>query len=195
MTIQEKAYTADDLWELSHRDADNDHARFELDDGELIIMSPTGDRHGTVTNWIAFLITGHVVEHDLGEVTSAETGFVLFTNPVTSRDTVRAPDFGFIAKARLMPMTGKYYRFAPDLAVEVVSPIDTARYIRRKANQFLQAGTRLQLIVYPDDDEKFIDVYRPNQPIKTFKGEDVLDCGDVLPGFSITANDVFKRLR
>ena len=92
-------------------------------------------------------------------------------------------------------MTGKYYRFAPDLAVEVVSPTDTARYIRRKANHFLQAGTRLQLVVYPDVGDKFIDAYRPNQPIKTFKGEDVLDCGDVLPGFAIKVSDIFKRLR
>ncbi len=194
MAVQDKLYTADELWELSHREMDHVQ-RYELDDGELIVMTPTGDRHGIVTNWVAFLITSHVVEHDLGEVTSAETGFVLFTNPATGRDTVRAPDVGFITKARLTPLTGKYYRLAPDLAVEVVSPNDTARYIRRKANQFLQAGTRLFWVMYPDDSDRLVDVYRPNQPTETFKGEDVLSGRDVLPGFAIKVSDIFKRLR
>src|SRR5438093_9009199 len=115
MAVQEKFYTADDLWELSRRD-DSDTTWYELDEGELIEMSATGDRHGLVTNWLAFLITGHVVEYDLGEVFAAETGFVLFTNPKTGRDTVRGPDVAFVAKHRLIPTSGKFYRLAPDLA-------------------------------------------------------------------------------
>jgi Uma2 family endonuclease len=196
MAVQHKFYTADDLWERLRREDDNDNQdnqRYELDEGELIEMSPTGDTHGPTVNWIAFLITGHVVAHDLGEVTAAETGFVLHTDLTTGRDTVRAPDVGFIVKAKLTPTTGKFYRFAPDLAVEVVSPTDSAAGIRRKVGQYLRAGTRLIWVVYPDD--RLVDVYRPGQPVETLEDGAVLDGGDILPGFKATINDVFARLR
>src|SRR5262245_54075694 len=192
MAVQDKLYTVDDLWALSHDD-DSDTRHYELDAGELIEMAATGDRHGLVTNWLAFLITGHVVERDLGEVTAAETGFVLFTNPKTGRDTVRAPDVASISKARLIPTTGKFFRLAPDLAVEVVSPGDSARYIRRKVEQYLRAGTRLVWIVYPDD--KLVDVYQPGQDVKTYRPGDTLDGGDVLIGFQLAVSAIFERLQ
>jgi Uma2 family endonuclease len=193
MAVGEKSYTAEDLWMLSHSDDDSDTRRYELDEGALIEMTATGDRHGLVTNWLAFLITGHVVERDLGEVVAAETSFVLFTNPKTGRDTVRAPDIAFIAKHRLVPTTGRFYRLAPDLAVEVVSPSDTARYIRRKVDQYLRAGTRLVWVVYPDD--KLIDVYQPGQGVKTFRAGDRLDGGEVLIGFELAVNDISSGCR
>lgn len=194
MVAQEEArlYTAD-LWEITARGPDDEEKRYELDEGELIEMSPGSDRHGVTMNWIAYLVAGFVLEHDLGEVTAAETGFVLGTDAKTGRDTVRAPDVAFIAKARLVPLTGKFFRLAPDLAVEVVSPSDTARQLRRKVRQFLKAGTRLMLILYPDD--RIVDVYRPGQPAQTLDGGDQIDLGEVLPGFVVKVSDLFARLR
>jgi Uma2 family endonuclease len=188
MTVQERLYTADDLWVLSHADTDEDK-RYELDNGALIEMAPAGDIHGAITVWVGHLIVGYVAAHDLGEVSGAETGYRLSANP----DTVRAPDVGFIVKARLQPLTGKYYTVAPDLAVEVVSPSDSARQMRRKANQYLTAGTRLVWVIYPEDRE--VDVYQPGHDPRTFKTGEALDGGDVLPGFSLPVKDIFARLR
>lgn len=186
MAVQQRLYTADDLWELSHA---GDDKRYELDEGELIEMSPTGDAHGELSLWIGHLILSFVIEHDLGVVSGAETGYRLFTDP----DIVRAPDVGFISKARLTPPTGKYYPIAPDLAVEVVSPGDSAEQIRRKAAQYLAAGTRLAWFFYPHG--KLVDIYRPGQPTETAEINGVLDGGDVLPGFKLPVREVFKRLR
>ncbi len=186
MAVQERRYTADALWELSQGE---DAKHYELDEGELVEMSPTGDAHGVVANWIAFLITAYVDAHDLGEVTAAETGFILSTNP----DVVRAPDVAFIAKARLTPITGKFYPFAPDQAVEVVSPGDTAHQIRRKTAQFLHAGTRLIWVVYPE--QRLVDVYRPDHGIASYENVGTLDGFDVLPGLNLDLKDVFKKLR
>ena len=187
-------YTADDFWEMSHRDEDDNlPKRYELDEGELIEMSPTGDIHGLLTLWLGYLILGFVIQHDLGEVTGAETGYILFKDPKTGRDTVRAPDVGFIAKSRLQPLTGKFYRIAPDFAVEVVSPTDTAKQMRRKAEQYLRAGTRLVWIIYPDD--RLVDVYRPDHDVKTLRLDNTLDGADVLPGFTLIVKDIFNRIR
>ncbi len=193
MVIQEKFYTVDDLWELSqHQDDDDEAKRYELDEGELIIMAPAGDKHGLLAAEALLLIGPFVKEHKLGKVTAAETGFVLWTNPKTGRSVVRAPDVGFISTARLVPQTGKFFPIPPDLAVEVVSPNDTATQIRRKANQYLKAGTRMVIVVYPDD--QLVDVYQPSQPIRTYGIDDTLDGGDVLPGFQLSIRELFEAL-
>ncbi len=185
MAIQERLYTVEDLWEISHKE---DSKRFELDEGEIIAMSPAGDKHSAVVGELFRLIANYVVEHDLGDVSAPETGFILKPN------TVRAPDVGFLAKERLTPMTGQYYPIAPDLAVEVVSPSDTRRRIHRKVSQYLHAGTRTVWVVYPDD--HLIDIYRPDGSLTTLSQEgDVLDGGDALPGFMVTLREVFQRVR
>jgi Uma2 family endonuclease len=193
VAVEEKLYTADDLWELSPASSDDDSTWYELDEGELVEISPGGDKHGLVGAWLLHLIISFVVANDLGEVTTAETGFVLRTDPETGRDTVRAPDVGFIAKARLKPLTGRFYRLAPDFAAEVVPPTDRARDIRRKVNQYLRNGTLLVWVVYPD--EKFVDVYQPAKDTHTAKIDDTLDGGDVFPSFKLPVKDVFARLR
>src|SRR5258708_39960213 len=108
MTVQEKIYTVDDLWEISQSD-DSDIRHFELDEGELIEMSPTSDEHGLIAAWLLYLIMGFVKEHGLGKVFAAETGFIISTNPTTGRNTVRTPDVAFVSKDRLVPLTGKFY--------------------------------------------------------------------------------------
>jgi Uma2 family endonuclease len=191
MAIQEKIYTIDELWEISQgEDADIRH--FELDEGELIEVSPTSDIHGLIAMWLAHLILTFVKAHSLGKVFAAETGFIISTNPKTGRNTVRAPDVSFVSKERLVPLTGKFNPIAPDLAAQVVSPTDRAVQIRRKVDQYLQAGTRLVWIIYPD--EKLIDVFQPQKPAVTFKIDDVLDGNDVLPGFTLSIRTVFAEL-
>src|SRR4051812_30461235 len=122
MTIYERLYTADDLWEISHR---NTNSRYELYEGILIEMTPTGDAHGLVGMEFGRLMANFVRERNLGKVVAAETGFILSKDPYT----VIGADIAFISKARLTPVTGKYYPIAPDLAVEIVSPNDRAAEI------------------------------------------------------------------
>jgi Uma2 family endonuclease len=191
MAVQEKIYTVDDLWEMS-QDDDSDIRRFELDEGELVELSPTGDIHGVVALWLAHLILNFVKANGLGKVFAAETGFIISTNPDTGRNTVRAADVAFVSKERLVPMTGKFYPIAPDFAVEIVSPTDKAAQIRRKVDQYLRAGARLVWIVYPD--EQFVDVYQPQKPFDTFKIDQSLDGGDVLPGFVLPVRSIFEEL-
>jgi Uma2 family endonuclease len=51
MAVQEKLYTADDLWDISHQD---DEKRYELDEGVLVEMSPTGDTHTEYEGWLYY---------------------------------------------------------------------------------------------------------------------------------------------
>src|SRR5258707_5445257 len=101
MVARERLYTADDLWGISQT---NDEIGYELDEGELIEMSPVGDVPGVLVLWLGHLFLIFVDAHDLGRITT-ETGYILFKD----RYTVRAPDIAFVAKSNVKPLTGKYY--------------------------------------------------------------------------------------
>ena len=185
MAVQERLYTADEFWETF-----GDTKRLELVKGVPVEMSPTGEERGVLSMWLGYLLLTYVEAHDLGEVTAAECGFVVSRNP----DTVRAPDVGFIAKARLAePISQRYFPGPPDLAVEVVSPNDTASEIHAKVFDYLRAGTRLVWVIYPQS--RTIAVYGPDTPTPFLDTNGTLEGGDVLPGLSLPVREIFKKLR
>jgi Uma2 family endonuclease len=185
MAVQERLYTADEFWESF-----GDTKRLELVKGVPVEMSPTGEAHSVVSAWIAHLLLSYVEAHDLGEITAAEGGFVVSRDP----DTVRAPDVGFIAKARLAgPTSERYFPGPPNLAVEVVSPNDSASDIHAKVFDYLRAGTRLVWVVYPPS--RTVAVYGPNTPTCFLDVDETLEGGDVLPGLSLPVQEIFKKLR
>lgn len=163
--------------------------RTELVRGRLIREPPAGMDHGHLANHVAYLVTGFAYQHDLGEVYAAETGFVLFEDP----PTVRAPDVAFVSRARL-PSTEEavgFGRMAPDLAVEIVSPSNTAAEILDKVADYLEAGSRLVWVVEPAG--RRITVYRSRTEIQLLQEGDALDGYDVLPGFSLSVAEIFAR--
>jgi Uma2 family endonuclease len=189
MVVRERLYTAEDLWELSHSPEYNEK-RLELSEGVLIIMAPAGIQHGNFAMKLGHRIAAYVEAHEMGVVTAAESGYILFTD-ADSKDTVRAPDVGFISKQRI-PEAGLpegYFQGAPDLAVEVVSPNDTAEEVQQKVNEYLQAGTRAVWVFYPKP--QTIAVYTPSDT-QTLRPGDTLDGGDVLPGFTLAVQDLFS---
>src|SRR5215213_2861973 len=137
MVVRENLYTADDLWELSHS-TEYEGKRLELSEGELIEMSPSGGKHGGIAIRFGRLVDEHVENNALGYTTAAETGYILFKNP-NGKDTVRAPDVGFVAAHRLPDgLPDGFVPLAPDLAVEVVTPNDRADEIEGKLRDYLK---------------------------------------------------------
>lgn len=184
----ERFYTADDLWELSHQPEYADK-KLELSNGSLIVMSPIGQQHGIKTNRVSFKISSFVYDRGLGEVTAAETGYVL-GKTVEGRDVVRAPDIGYIRAERLsVESSERYVKGAPDLAVEVMSPNDTADEIQKKVGEYLQYGTRLVWVVFPA--LKTV-VVRTVEGSRTLTEKDTLEGGDVLPGFVLLLSELFS---
>src|SRR4051794_8619913 len=126
MTVQERLFSADDLFVLSQ-----EGKRFELVKGHLIEMSPTGATHGHLTSRIAALLDTFVEQHNLGQVFGAETGFKVRQNP----DTVFGIDAAFVSSGRAQNRDD-YFVGAPDLAVEVVSPGNTQTEMHEKVQAF-----------------------------------------------------------
>jgi Uma2 family endonuclease len=173
--------TADELERLSE-----DDWRYELVRGRLVRMSPVAPRHGRVTVTLASLLWQHVRAHRLGEVWT-EVGFRLFSDP----DTVRAPDVAFVDAERLpaREATG-FYRGAPDVAFEVLSPDDTPSETRDKVNDYLRAGTRMAVIVDPTRSQ--VTVYRTGELPQTLEGGDTLDLEAVISGLRLELASLFE---
>lgn len=116
----------------------DDGMRHELDEGELISMPPAMGRHGSVQGKTFSLLLNFVSPRFLGRA-FVETGFRL------SCDTVRAPDVSFRAdRAGALDLDSRF-ECAPDLAVEVISPSETASEIAHKVRQYLRAGALASL--------------------------------------------------
>src|SRR5258708_1634201 len=158
---------------------------YELIEGEVVEVTPSGNLHGLIASRVIAQLRYFVDEHDLGEVYSSETGFQLSPN------TMRAADAAFVKKDKLLRITEpeKYVPFAPDLAVEVVSPGDTASEVQNKVELYLAAGTSLVWVIFPD--LKKVVVYQNTHKSETLSLADTLDGGAVLPGLNIPVSKLF----
>lgn len=164
--------------------------RCELIEGKVCLMSPTGFGHGAATVELTVALSTFVRKQKLGVVVTGEVGFILDRNP----DTVLAPDVAFVTKDRLgaIGINEKYFPEAPALAVEVVSPSDTAEAVDSKARQWLAAGTSAVWIVYPKG--RSVTVYRSLENIRVLTEADELQGGDVLPGFKVRVSELFEGI-
>lgn len=158
--------------------------RRELVRGHLIISEPPGFRHGDIVANLTFAISSFVRPRNLGRVL-AESGYVLFTGP----DTVRGPDASFVRHERVPdPIPRGFARFAPDLAIEVLSPSNRPGEILEKVADYLNAGTQLVWVVDPD--RRQARIHRADGTISTVSEKEVLDGENVLPGFTCALAEI-----
>lgn len=180
--VTARAVTAEELLMLP-----DDGYRYELVQGELIKMAPTGGQHGVVVVNITAPLAYHVKKNNLGLVCGAETGFRIGRDP----DTVLAPDVAFISRNRI-PANGvpaSFWEGPPDLAIEVASPGDSAASLEGKALRWLHAGAKAVWCLFPKN--KRVVVYPGEGDPITYSENDLLDGGSIVPGFQIQVRDIF----
>jgi Uma2 family endonuclease len=121
-------------------------------------------------------------------------GSCLIRGPNDEADwrSVRGPDLSFVSKQRLPSpgYSGTFWRLAPDLAVEILSPSNRPREIREKIEDYIGAGSRLVWVVDPE--RQRVTVHRPGAEPEQFGSGDVLEGVDVLPGFGLSLHTLFN---
>lgn len=165
----------------------------ELVRGEIRLMSPASGCHGLVAAKVLRLLGNHVEERGLGRCFSDSTGYRL---PIAgdTEDSVRAPDASVILSAHLPSdeaMTG-FLPMAPDLAIEVLSPSDTAATFQEKLDDYLAAGTAALWVLDPA--RWTVAVHAPDAPVRRLRADDTLDGAPVLPDFQLPVAELFAGL-
>ena len=181
----EPVMTAEELLRLPRGEG----KRYELIRGVLVEKMPTGDAHGDTTVLTAYFLTQYTFDSGHGVTRTGEPGFRLGTDP----DTVRAPDVAWIALGRIQEGTQGYPELAPDLAIEVKSPSNSNAEMGEKASMWLAYGSQQVWILNPENTS--VIVRRPNCEPVVLSEADLLEGGDLLPGFSVEVWRLFRRQR
>lgn len=176
--------TEADVIELAER-----HKRLcELVDGVLVEKAM-----GYPESLLAFALGGFLREfvrpRNLGLI-SGEAGMIrLFPG------LIRIPDLAFASwdrfpdrKVPKEPIPS----LAPDLVVEVLSLSNTPREMERKLGEYFAAGVRLAWMIDPRT--RTVMIHAPGELPVLLDTTDVLDGGDVLPGFRLALADLFSEL-
>ena len=165
-----------------------DGHRYELIDGKLVERNMGAESSAIAANFIR--ITGNYSHAEkAGKVFATDCGYQIFPN---DPGRVRFADGSFVGRDRLPgdKAPSGHMRIAPDLALEVVSPNDTAKEVEAKRLEWLPEGTRLLWIAYPAT--RTVHVF-PQAGAPVVLGEnDELGGGDVLPGFKCHVADLFE---
>lgn len=183
-----RGLTAEDLFFLPNEE----DLRRELDEGELIEMAPVSFAQGSSASALDRFLGDWAEAHsEAGEV-GVEIGFVLRRSP----DVVRGPDVAFVRAERLKGRDlHRFFEGAPDLAVEILSPSQTAAQMLRKVRQYLKYGTHTVWVVVPA--ARQVQVYRQNgkDQVLSAARRHKLTAPDLLPGFSLPLTTLFRRPR
>jgi Uma2 family endonuclease len=181
-TTTKKIWTDEELMQLP-----KDGYKYELVDGDIVRTS-AGVRHGHISGHLACQLDVYIEAHKIGVVLDSSTGFRMKSG------NVRSPDVSFVAKERLVGMTEApegFFEGAPDLAVEVLSPDDKMKNVLKKLAEYFDNGTRLAWVVNPKDE--IVLEYRSPESATILTDSDILDGGEVVPGFTLPIATLFER--
>lgn len=108
----------------------------------------------------------------------------------SGRERIYVPDVVYVSQAKL-PLPRHLYA-APDVAIEVLSPDQHWPQFLDKIQFYLLYGVRLVWVIDPAT--RRITVEAPGQEARVLGAGDVLDGGDVLPGFSVDVDAIFAEM-
>jgi Uma2 family endonuclease len=147
--------------------------RYELDEGELITLTRPGTDHGRIERRLLMALQTYLDAQGAGEAFGPDILFVL------GPQTKRAPDVSVVLReiGSVKEIPG-----APDIAAEILSPLNTKKEMQRKLGQFFAAGCKLAWIIDPKSST--IEVWESAAgPSRILNESDALET-TLLPGFS-----------
>lgn len=111
-----------------------------------------------------------------------------------ARNLQRRPDVSFVSHVK-WPVQRRVpdvpvWNMVPDLAIEVVSPSNTAAPVQEKIHEYFSVGVVAVWVVYPR--QKQVYVYTSLTRIQALQLGDELDGGDLVPGFRLPLAALFE---
>lgn len=176
--------TEQDVEAIHHRD----RRLCELVEG-VLVEKAMGFQEACLAIALGSMLRAFVRPRNLGVISGAD-GMIRLASGL-----VRIPDVAFVSWERLpgrrMP-TVPIPALAPDLAVEVLSTGNTPDEMIRKRQDYFAAGVRLVWIVDPV--ARTVAVYTAPDDVVLLTTTDLLQGGEVLPGFTLPLQELFAEL-
>ena len=158
---------------------------YEIAAGELITMPHPKSLHTLVAHKVYEALQSFLKQYGQSQAL-LEAGYILSLTPLT----VRQPDVYVLTKERIRSTAPDgYFEGAPEIAIEIVSPSDSAEYLERKVRDYLELGSTEVWVLYPTT--KHIHVFSRTGLLKLFTEEQAIESPDLLPGFSVKVADLF----
>jgi Uma2 family endonuclease len=165
-----------------------DDGLFEVVDGQ-IVEKTVGARQVEIAFLLAHSLESFAKPRRLGR---AITEMVFRIDQ--AKDLQPRPDAAFISDVR-WPFRRRFpdvsvWDMVPDLAVEVVSPTNSAEAVIDKMHEYFEAGAKQVWVVYPKRREVY--VYSSPKQIQVYQLGDELDGGELFPGFRLPLAALFE---
>jgi Uma2 family endonuclease len=136
-----------------------------------------------VESRVAGRLVGFLYENRLGWATGLG-GYAIF------EDRYR-PRCAFIGNRKQVeqPWGMGWNPNSPDLVAEFLSPTDVPGMVRIKLINYLRIGAIVWLF---DENKERVEVYAPSESPKVVDIRGTLDCGNILPGFTLNVQTIFR---
>ncbi|HAF70317.1 MAG: hypothetical protein XD60_1491 [Acetothermia bacterium 64_32] len=163
--------------------------RYELLGGELVLVPSPSTYHQRISRRLEFILQTFVEQRGMWEVFHAPLDVVLGEG---EDQEVVQPDIFFISVERSHIIAEEEIRGAPDLVIEITSPVTEGRDRHYKKTLYARHGVKEYWIVDPK--AKTVEVYTSGEKgfelVKTYKADEVLE-SPLLPGLSVDLKEVF----
>lgn len=160
------------------------YARCEYVDGRVEPLNVGSKTHGRIQSLASKYFVDYFLENPIGYVGSE----LHCRLKIGGRERYRLPDLAVVIGDE--SPDEPYLHRAPDLAVEIRSPEDPLSALLDKAREYLQTGARQVWIVVPE--EEAVWTLDAEGRVRVFRKGEILDAGDVLPGFGLAVDDLYR---
>ena len=154
--------------------------------GEAIQKPMPDGPHSSLQAFLTAVLFGFLARSRLGRVLPELR--CIFGPPGRQRTYI--PDLVYVSNEKL-PIP-RHLHAPPDLAIEILSPDQSWPQFLDKIQFYLLYGVRLVWVIDPAS--RAITVQAPGQEGQVLHHGDILDGGEVLPGFTVPVADVFAQL-
>jgi len=186
MATHPRVLSADDVFDLP---VPGHLIGWEFVDGRPVPVSPASAIHGELIIEVGRRLANHVHERGLRGKVYSDAGFILGLPRDPER--MRAPDVAWVegSKVDAHPDPERLFRCVPDLAIEIDLGSGKKPDGQQRIVDYLEAGVPLVWAIDPHS--RTAVSYRPDGSARLYRADEILDAGEVVPGFRLPLAELF----
>lgn len=120
---------------------------------------------------------------------NAQGAFAYELRQTTTKEKYRKPDMAYLTRQQIKD-AAMGTNVLSDFMIEVISPTDNFNKIRKKVDEYFNAGVKIVWWIVPQFEE--VHVFTAPTQVNICQGATLCSADAVIKGFSIAAKDIFK---